>query len=187
MPDQQILEHIRTGHSDKALASLYKHYPMTRKMVRTYGGNAADAEDIFQEALIILVRNVRERDLHLTSKLSTYLYGICRLLWKEELRRHHRPLPPGLGQEPSDIDGPGDKTFNLDMEEHARLAEKALDELGDRCRELLVLFYHAGVTLKNIASRMGYRSENTAKNQKYKCLEAAKLRFKELTQIHQTL
>ena len=153
---------------------------MTRKMVRTYGGNTADAEDIFQEALVILVRNVQEKNLNLTSKLSTYFYGITRLLWKEELRRRSRPIPPDLVQD-------GIDHSYIEEEERARLAEKALDGLGHRCRELLLLFYHAGVKLKDIATKMGYNREETAKNQKYKCLEAAKLRFRELIQIHQTL
>src|SRR6186713_428781 len=127
MPDQQILDQIRTGHSDKALAILYRYFPMTRKMVRTYGGNTADAEDIFQEALVILVRNVREKNLNLTSKLSTYFYGITRLLWKEELRRRSRPIPPDLVQD-------GIDHSYIEEEERARLAEKALDGLGHRCR-----------------------------------------------------
>jgi hypothetical protein len=33
---------------------------------------------------------------------------------------------------------------------------------------------------------MGYTSENTAKNQKYKCLEGAKNKLKELKQAAQT-
>ena len=33
---------------------------------------------------------------------------------------------------------------------------------------------------------MGYNSENTAKNQKYKCLEAARNRLKELNSTTQT-
>ena len=182
MPDQQLIDLIRTGRSDKALATLYHHFPMIRKVIRSHGGNAADAEDIFQEALIILVRNIQQRNFTLTSKLSTYLYGICRLLWKDELRRRNRPIPHELIQSPEE-----GQTFDTEKELQARLAEKALDELGERCRELLLLFYHGGVKLKDIAARMGYSAENTARNQKYKCLEAAKLRLKQLQQIHQTL
>jgi len=182
MPDQQLIDLIRTGHSDKALDALYRHFPMIRKMVRSAGGNAADAEDTFQEALILLVRNIQQRNFTLTSKLSTYLYGICRLLWKEELRRRNKPIPHEFIQSPEE-----GQTFDMEKEYQARLAEKALDELGERCRELLLLFYHGGVKLKDIAARMGYSAENTARNQKYKCLEAAKLRLKQLQQIHQTL
>jgi len=184
MPDQQLIHRIRSGQSDKALATLYHHFPMVRKMIRTNGGNAADAEDIFQEALILLVRNIRQRDFTLTSKLSTYLFGICRLLWKDELRRRSRPIPHELAQDSAGTEAPPP---HEEKEQQARLAEKALDELGERCRELLLLFYHAGMKLKDIAARMGYSAENTAKNQKYKCLEAAKIRLKQLQQIHQTL
>lgn len=184
MPDQQLIDLIRTGRSDKALSTLYSHFPMIRKMVRSGGGSATDAEDIFQEALILLVRNIQQRNFTLTSKLSTYLYGVCRLLWKDELRRRSRPIPHELTQAPEE-----EQAFLMDAEkEHqARLAERALNELGERCRELLLLFYHGGLKLKDIAARMGYSAENTAKNQKYKCLEAAKLRLKQLQQTHQTL
>lgn len=68
------------------------------------------------------------------------------------------------------------------QEERAKLAEKVVAELKDRCRELLLLFYEGGLKLKDIATRMGYSSENVAKNQKYKCLEAARNRLKELKQ-----
>lgn len=184
MTDQQLIDQIRTGRSDKALSTLYNHFPMIRKMVRSADGSTADAEDIFQEALILLIRNIQERNFTLTSKLSTYLYGMCRLLWKEELRRRQRPVPPGLTQ---GLDDAEELSLNIEKEHDARLAEKILHELGERCRELLLLFYHGGLRLKDIAARMGYSTENTAKNQKYKCLEAAKLRLKQLQQSHQTL
>jgi RNA polymerase sigma factor (sigma-70 family) len=182
MLDQQILDLIRNGNSDKALATLYHHYPMIRRLVRTHGGSSADAEDIFQEALILLVRNIRQPAFTLTSKLSTYLYAISRNLWRDELRRRHRPIPRELAQ--GDLEPPAQA---VEEEQKARLAEKVLNELGDRCRELLLLFYHGGLSLKDIASKMGYNTENTAKNQKYKCIETARIRLQELQQIHQTL
>jgi DNA-directed RNA polymerase specialized sigma24 family protein len=69
---------------------------------------------------------------------------------------------------------------------HLLLAEKVLQELKDRCRELLLLFYQDKLPLRDIALRMGYTSENSTKNQKYKCLEAARNRLKELNSAAQT-
>ena len=54
MHDHIIIELIRTNRTDKALAALYRHFPMIRTLIRSKGGTAEDAEDIFQEALIIL-------------------------------------------------------------------------------------------------------------------------------------
>ena len=45
---------VRAESSDQALLALYKNFPAVKKLIRLNGGNAADAEDIFQEALIIL-------------------------------------------------------------------------------------------------------------------------------------
>jgi RNA polymerase sigma factor (sigma-70 family) len=186
MKDEKIIELVRSGRNDKALAVLYKHFPMMQKMIRSNGGNVQDAEDIFQEALIVACRKIRETDFKLTAQLSTYLFSICRFLWKDELKKRKghpvHDLETGLeGAEEQDL---GDL---VDAESRAMLAEKALNELSGRCRELLMLFYHGGMKLKDIAAKMGYNSENTAKNQKYKCLEGAKNRLRELKQAIQTL
>ena len=185
MHDHTIIELIRTNRTDKALAALYRHFPMVRTLIRSKGGTAEDAEDIFQEALIILCRKAAEPGFTLTAQLSTYLYSVCRFLWKDELKRrgHYPAADFDTGLQEAE-----EKALEqaLDTEMQAKLAEQVLSELGDRCRELLLLFYKGGMKLKDIALGMGYSSEATAKNQKYKCLEGAKNRLKELKQHSST-
>lgn len=182
MQDQKIIELIRLDKNDQALLALYKNFPVVKKMIRLNGGNLADAEDIFQEALIILCRKVKDTSFVLSAQLSTYLFSVCRFLWKDELKKRKKQLvqdaDTGMNELP-------DTEFKDWIEEEARikLAEKVITELGDRCREVLLLFYNGGLKLKDIAAKMGYSSENTAKNQKYKCLEAAKNRLKEMKAI----
>jgi RNA polymerase sigma factor (sigma-70 family) len=185
MHDQKIVELLRSDKNDKALAALYAHFPMTRKMIASHGGNTQDAEDIFQEALIIFCRKAKDPGFQLTARISTYLFSVCRFLWKDELkkRKPHTSVDMETGLTQSEEAA----LENISaLEEKAKLAEKVLDELGERCRELLVLFYNTGLKLSDIARRMGYNTENTAKNQKYKCLERAKSRLKELKQTTQT-
>lgn len=55
MEDDKIIGLIKTGKSDRALNALYHHYPAIRKMIMAKGGSRHEAEDIFQEALIILL------------------------------------------------------------------------------------------------------------------------------------
>jgi RNA polymerase sigma factor (sigma-70 family) len=186
MQDQKIIELIRSDRNDQALLALYKNFPAVKKLIRLNGGNAADAEDIFQEALIIMCRKVKDTSFVLTAQLSTYLFSVCRFLWKDELKKRKNHLvqdhDPGMNELP-------ETGFKDWMEEEARikLAEKVINELGDRCREVLLLFYNGRLKLKDIAAKMGYSSENTAKNQKYKCLEAAKNRLKEMKKATQTI
>ena len=186
MYDYKIIELIQSGNPDKALAALYKHFPMIRKMVLSNGGNEQDAEDIFQEALIILCRKMKDPGFHLTALLSTYLYSVSRFIWKDELRKRkpfmHMELDSGFDEmEEKEIGN------LVDQENRAKLAEQILGGLGERCRELLFLFYETGLKLKDIASKMGYSSENVAKNQKYKCLEGARNKLKEMKQTSQTI
>ena len=186
MQDQKIIELIRSNKNDQALLALYKNFPAVQKMIRSKGGNAADAEDVFQEALIILCRKIRDTGFVLNAQLSTYLFSVCRFLWKDELRkkRNHvvHDFETGLNNlEELQL---ADRT---EEEARIKLAEKMINELGERCREVLLLFYNGGLKLKDIAAKMGYSSENTAKNQKYKCLEAAKNKLKEMKKVIQTI
>ncbi len=179
MQDQDIINLVLTNKSGKALDSLYKHFPMMKKMILQKGGNTHDAEDVFQEALIILIGKIRENNFTLTAKLSTYLFSVCRFLWNDELKKRKQPVPFDLqiaSEEQQELER------LIEQESTSKLAEKALEALRDRCRELLLLFYEDRLKLKDIAAQMGYSSESTAKNQKYKCLEGARNKLKELKQ-----
>ncbi|MDF2447596.1 MAG: polymerase, sigma-24 subunit, subfamily [Bacteroidota bacterium] len=180
MTDQEIIEAIRSNKNDKAFAALYKNFPSIRKMIRANNGLKEDAEDVFQESLIILCSKIHEGDFILTSKLGTFLYSVSRYLWMDELKRRGR-----RNEIVSDLNAfnyPSVDEMSMEEEYKARMAEKTIDALGERCKELLVLFYSGTLKLRDIAVKMGYTSENSAKNQKYKCLEMAKKQLKDLQQ-----
>ena len=54
------------------------------------------------------------------------------------------------------------------------LAKAAFDLLGEKCRQLLILFYFKRNSFREIASLLKFGSEETAKNQKYRCIQKAK-------------
>ncbi|MBO9561244.1 MAG: hypothetical protein J7621_00665 [Niastella sp.] len=88
MDDHKIIDLIRSGSNSKVLAALYRHFPMMQKMVRTHGGSRQDAEDIFQEALIILCMQVRTKDLQLADAKPGEYKGIrLETISTEELTR----------------------------------------------------------------------------------------------------
>src|SRR3979490_1256615 len=104
MHDQKIIELIQSHSEDKALTVLYKHFSMIRKNILANGGNAQDAEDIFQETLIIFCRKIKDPGFKLPAQLSTYLFGISRFLWKDELKKRKPFIPIDLetGLDPAD-------------------------------------------------------------------------------------
>lgn len=172
MTDQEIIQELKAGKYNSALKALYKHYPVVRQMVLKNSGSKQDAEDIYQESLIILHRKVRENDFVLTSTLSTFLVGICRLQWMNELRKRNKQATESLGE----VSAEDADRFNTYLEEESKfkLAEKALLDLGEKCRDILRLFYFRKLDFKTIASKVGLANERVAKNQKYRCLEKAR-------------
>jgi hypothetical protein len=67
MTDEKIIDLIQTGRTDNVLKDLYKNFPMMRKMILSKGGRSQDAEDVFQESLIIPVNKIRKSDFKLTA------------------------------------------------------------------------------------------------------------------------
>lgn len=172
MKDQQIVDWIREGKHQKAFSRLYKSFPAIRKMVREHNGTKEDAEDIFQEALILFSRKCEEASFVLNANASTYLFSVSRYLWNDELKRRKR----------SQIQYEETENFSweelIQREEQFKQAENVLTKIGEKCLQLLKLFYLDGKSMKQIASKMELSSEKIAKNQKYKCLERAKLNYR---------
>lgn len=178
MNDGEIIENLKHNRNDKVLVTLYKNLPVIKRMIIANGGSSEDAEDVFQEALVIVCMNVKKTDFILTSKISTYIYSICRFVWKDELKKRNKMIFSYTDTITDTIDE--NALTAIQQEEQFKAAEDVVKSLGERCKELLELFYTGKMKLKEIALKMGYSSENTAKNQKYKCIEAAKKNLKDV-------
>lgn len=178
MSDTEILEMIRQGRDQRAFEKLYAHFPKVRRLVRANSGSGNDAKDVFQDALIIFHRKARTADFVLTCSVSTYLFSIARNLWREELRRRNRSMSrwdvEDMPEEEADL------SSLLAREGDYTTAERALRSLGDKCLEVLKRFYIAKESLVDIARALGFAGEGAAKTRKYKCLEEARKRFREL-------
>ncbi|SFI64888.1 RNA polymerase sigma factor [Olleya namhaensis] len=176
MNDKKILEFFKTGQRDKAFKQLYSLYPRIEKLVLSKGGKKSDAQDVFQEALIILNRNLEQSDFILTASFYTYLYSVSRFVWKDMQTKF-------TTQELHDLKDNEVSIFQHVLEEKKyRFAENAFRELGERCQQLLQLFYVQKISFSDIATMMQFKSEKVAKNQKYKCLKKAKDIYQNNTQ-----
>lgn len=173
MKSDKIIALIRDKKEDKALRALYNYLPKVKKLICANNGTNEDALDIFQEALIIFCRKATKQNFQLTSSIDTYLYGVCRLLWNNELRKRKQNTTS------LDIDIPDDVDIEQDIEQLSKFkqAEKALNQLGKKCLALLQSFYFKSMSMKAIALAFDFSSEKSARNQKYKCLEKAKQHY----------
>lgn len=176
MKDSRIVGLLKGNQFAKAGEELYAYFPVVKKLILKNSGSRQDAEDIYQEALIILVRKVQAPDFVLSSSLNTYLYSICRFLWNDRLKQKNRIIEVEV--EKSHLVFSVDEVEFIGREMENKLSEKAFLQLGEKCRQLLLLFYFKKKPLKEIAGELGFSSEKVAKNQKYRCLEKAKENLK---------
>ena len=173
MNDNKIIDLLQSNKTDKAFYKLYSGYPKVEKLILSKGGTKEDAQDVFQESLIILYRKVTTTDFQLTAKLSTYLYSVSRFLWKDQLLKTNK-----LKTTDFEIDFLENEIEELEKiqahEEKLKKVENILTTISVKCQEILQLFYFKKFSMKEIAKQMGYTSERIARTQKYKCMEKAK-------------
>lgn len=169
MTDDQIIQALKSGKQNQAIKALYRYYPVVRQMILKNNGSRQDAEDIYQESLIILFRKSKEESFRLTSSLSTFLFSISRFQWMNELRKRKKEAKEKL----EDFSEEDANFFSVCVEDETKFkkAEQALMKLGEKCRELLRLFYFEKLDFATIAGKIGLNNQKVAKSQKHRCLE----------------
>lgn len=153
------------------LTSIYRdHYPMVRKYIRDNSGSDADAQDIFQDAVYLLIQKCQDEDFVLTSKLSTFLFGISRHLWLKQLDRTKRK--ENL-HEKAALETSLWESHELEEQDQQLKSVKkvrgGIEALGEPCNTILKEFYFLKSTMEEIAQKLRYSNAHHAKNQKYKC------------------
>ena len=171
--DEAIVEGIKI-RDNTIIKYIYGEYFTTIKfLVTTNSGTESDAEDVFQDALLIIYKKVVESGLILTSSFKTFLYSICRNLWLQRLDKkafssdflyieNLNNLQETLSSEKAREEGEKYKFFQLHFL-----------TLSEDCQKILRLFLEKRA-LKDIAEIMGFKSEKYAKTRKYMCKEKLK-------------
>ncbi len=166
MTDTEIVEHLRNNKYTRAVNGLYNALPSIKKYICANTGTEEDAKDIFQDALVILYKKVNSTEFVLSVSLITYLNAIAKNLWLTELRRRKKIPEDESNTDMADV--------IIDAEPGFTLATGAFNLLGEKCRELLMLFYFKKKSFKEIAGILAFSDEKIAKNQKYRCIQKAK-------------
>lgn len=154
------------------LQYIYKNfYSKINFFIKKNNGDDDDANDVFQEAIIIMYRKLKANDLVLDCTFETYLYSVCRFLWLKQLekRKLEKEKIKDNHEYNDDLYDDGLEKV-VDINERYRLYQKHFTNLGTDCQKILQLYFDK-VSLKNIAQIMGFKSEKYAKKRKFKCKE----------------
>jgi RNA polymerase sigma factor (sigma-70 family) len=164
--DQQWLERLQSGDQE-VLVLLYKNnHTMIRSYVLKNQGRNEDAEDLLQDALIVLWQKAQQGNFVLSSKLSTYIMAVCKNLWLKRLGKQQR-----LEGEDKILPHLHVTADNFSEISDFKHLQKAMDEIGETCKKLLMMFYFDGNDMEQIARKMQFANADTAKAKKYQCFK----------------
>jgi len=175
--DEAIQEGLRL-RSDYIINFIYKEFfPLIKFLVTQNGGSDEDAEDVFQDGIIIIYNKININQFVLTSSFKTYMYSVCRNLWLQKLNKR-RAIFDKLTDVEEYIDLPKTMLQDATVEETEmhRIIQIHFLSLHEDCQKVLRLFIK-NIPLREIAAIMGFKTENYAKTRKYLCKEELKKRI----------
>lgn len=166
--DKILIEQLR-AENEYAFRLLYKFYFSSIKShILRNTGNQQDAEDIFQEAVTVLLQQIRKSDFQLEVSLKTYLFAIAKNLWLKSLRQ--QKAYKAVCQMP---DLP-EQSIIPEIQPMLTQEEKLMGwllKISDNCQYMLRSLYFYQLSMESLMHKMGWKNRHTADNLKYKCLQ----------------
>lgn len=173
--DQELLTKIKAEES-AAFKILYsKYFPSVQNYILKNSGNEQDAEDIFQESILVLLDKIRQSDFTLTSSLKTYLYAISKNLWLKRLR-DSKYVITDFNSQPHFLKIESDACVEdlAVQQSKERLVQNLFQKITANCQRILKAIFYYQQPIEALMISMGWKNKHTAANQKYKCIEQVK-------------
>jgi len=164
-----ILDALKS-EQNKAFESLYDSYfDKVKRFICHNNGNTNDAEDVFQDAMMVLVQKIRNDHFRLTASMGTYIMAISKNIWLNRLRDSKRK------GEQSDAYL---KAIFMEVDEaieqerfYKSQLQKYIYKVSKHCQGVIDDVFFKGKTTEQIQQEYGYSSRQNAANQQYKCVE----------------
>lgn len=164
--DEQLLLAYREGESGAFRALIERHQDALLRFLIRFMGDAAAADDVFQEAFLQVHLSADTFDVD--RRFKPWLFTIAANKGRDHLRKHNRRPVVDLSA-PVDSSGEDDggRTFldlmevdveapgaRLEDRERDRLVQRAVDAMPDHLREVLLLAYFQRLSYQAIADNL---------------------------------
>jgi len=163
---EEIIEGI-LSQNEKVIYFIYEeNYRSIKQFVKMNNGNDDDADDIFQEAMIVIFRKVKNATLNLYVSFNTYLYAVAKKIWLRELKR--RMNKAYSSEEYEGVEDEYDFLEEFIKNEKHKLVWKHFEKLGEDCKKIIQLFID-GLSISEVTGIMNYSTEQHTKNRRLRC------------------
>ena len=161
--ETKIVELIKQ-RDESILPYIFKeYYTLVRNFVLKHNGDEDEVEDVMQETVIAIWKNISNTNFHLTSKLGTYILAIAKNIWFKKLRKRTKMTKVNFDRSEASSSA---EEYNPKID----LITDLVKDLDETCKLLLTYFYFDGMKNEEIAEKMSLKNTNTVKSKKYQCM-----------------
>ncbi|MEM8932796.1 MAG: sigma-70 family RNA polymerase sigma factor [Acidobacteriota bacterium] len=176
-----LVDRIVAGDARAEAELIERCGPALRFLSRRFARGDADADDLYQDTLVVALEKIRHGEVREPERLAGFLRALAKNLSIQRYRR--RAVDAETANEPAiaiaDDPRPG-PLGDLLHGERIRRTRRLLDELSQpRDRAVLFRYYIAEHSSAEICSDLGLRSEHF-----YRVLHRARSRFQQLWEAH---
>lgn len=187
MTDNSFYLEALLNNNTKVINAVYKdNFFKVQHFVLNNKGQQADAEDIFQKALLQLAVRYKKEKFTIDTSFEGYLFTVCKNLWRRELNKSKIKVTNDTIVELKDDNT--DIALAVLEQKRWELFAESLELISDNCKQILKLFF-AKTPYAAIMDTFGYNSETVVRQRVFKCKAKLKeivkkdKRFRSLTQL----
>ena len=172
-PDQYFVDALLAGDKHVIDEIYQRSAHRITQWVMHNSGDAADAQDVLQDALISIYHRAAKSPLNLTCPFEAYLLLVCKGRWLNELKKRQREAVTKtehtvfITEEESDATTLAEET--LLSERRRQIYETQMEALGDTCQKILSLVLPQKMHMEDVAAQMGV-SYGYARKKKRECI-----------------
>ena len=166
--DRNIILAIKQKDNKTIFTLLYKNYfAMVKSIVHKYNGSNKDAEDVFQELLIILIREIENGRVDELKDLKNFIYTIAKNLYLNIHKKNARQN--SLDDIPESFTEDKHVNNHMELQQSETLILDIIKQLGNTCYEILKAIVFENKKQEEIANDLGLSDRNVIKTYKNRC------------------
>jgi RNA polymerase sigma factor (sigma-70 family) len=167
--EDQIPKLMREGKDREVVPLLYrKVFPLVQKYITKRSGRKDDADDVFQDAMMIFYKQVIKDSFDSKYNVYGYLYRLSINCWINKVKKESRiELMDEMIESGSEEILEVRESMVSDKDDN--LLKSVFSDIGDKCIELLTYTIYYSLLMEDIMIRMGFTSVSAVKMQQQRC------------------
>ena len=188
--DNNLLIRLKGNNINEPVQELYRlHFESVVYYLKGLGCIEEDAQDIFQESILILIEQVQQDKFKGDSSVKTYFTGIARNLYLNTIRSKTRRSSREELYVQENSDAEPDAHHRIFSRENSEKLNQLFEAIGEPCKKILSGYYFLNMPMKQLLLITHYDNEQVLRNKKAKCMRHLKdliTTNKEITELFKT-